>query len=71
MLAYNTGLRIVIILLPPSEGGPMSSYDWKGWINYFNDLKSRHPFSFSGFAIDDFNWISTRMTQSFVETLTL
>jgi hypothetical protein len=63
--ADNTGLRIVIILLPPSEGGPMSSYDWKGWINYFNDLKSRHPSSFSGFAIDDFNWISTRNDTKF------
>ena len=63
--ADNTGLRIVIILLPPSEGGPMSSYDWKGWINYFNDLKSRHPFSFSGFAIDDFNWIGTRNDTKF------
>ena len=58
--ADNTELKIVIILLPPSEGGPRSSYDWKGWISYFNDLKSRHPSSFTGFAIDDFNWISTR-----------
>jgi hypothetical protein len=63
--ADNMGLKIVIILLPPSEGGPMSSYDWKGWINYFNDLKSRHPSSFSGFAIDDFNWISTRNDTKF------
>ena len=63
--ADNTGLKTVIILLPPSEGGPMSSYDWKGWINYFNDLKSRHPSSFSGFAIDDFNWISTRNDTKF------
>jgi hypothetical protein len=63
--ADNTGLKIVIILLPPSEGGPMSSYDWKGWINYFNDLKSRHPSSFSGFTIDDFNWISTRNDTKF------
>src|SRR5918997_6340948 len=58
--ADNTELKIVIILLPPSEGGPGSSYDWKGWVSYFNDLKTRHPSSFSGFAIDDFNWISTR-----------
>src|SRR5215213_2296595 len=63
--ADNTGLKIVIILLPPSEGGPTSSYDWKGWINYFNDLKSRHPSSFNGFAIDDFNWISTRNDTKF------
>ncbi|HKG70771.1 MAG TPA: hypothetical protein VKA87_02675 [Nitrososphaeraceae archaeon] len=61
----NTGLKIVIILLPPSEGGPRSSYDWKGWVNYFNDLKTRHPSSFSGFAIDDFNWISTRNDTKF------
>jgi len=63
--ADNTELRIVVILLPPSEGGPRSSYDWKGWINYFNNLKSRHPSSFSGFAIDDFNWISTRNDTKF------
>ena len=63
--ADNTELKIVIILLPPSEGGPGSSYDWKGWINYFNDLKTRHPSSFSGFAIDDFNWISTRNDTKF------
>jgi hypothetical protein len=58
-------LKIVVILLPPSEGGPRSSYDWKGWINYFNDLKTRHPSSFSGFVIDDFNWISTRNDTKF------
>ncbi|MDQ3883042.1 MAG: hypothetical protein M3243_03210 [Thermoproteota archaeon] len=63
--ADNTELRIIVILLPPSEGGPRSSYDWKGWINYFNNLKSRHPSSFSGFAIDDFNWISTRNDTKF------
>jgi hypothetical protein len=63
--ADNTELKIVIILLPPSEGGPMSSYDWKGWISYFNDLKTKHPSSFSGFAIDDFNWISTRNDTKF------
>ena len=63
--ADNTELKIVVILLPPSEGGPRSSYDWKGWINYFNDLKTRHPLSFSGFVIDDFNWISTRNDTKF------
>jgi hypothetical protein len=63
--ADNTELKIIIILLPPSEGGPMSSYDWKGWISYFNDLKTRHPSSFSGFTIDDFNWISTRNDTKF------
>ena len=64
-IADNTELKIVIILLPPSEGGPRSSYDWKGWVSYFNDLKTRHPSSFSGFAIDDFNWISTRNDTKF------
>ncbi len=63
--ADNTELKIVIILLPPSEGGARTSYDWKGWINYFNDLKTRHPSSFSGFTIDDFNWISTKNDTKF------
>ena len=58
--ADSTELKIIIILLPPSEGGPKNSYDWKGWIHYFNHLKAKHPSSFDGFAIDDFNWISTR-----------
>ena len=63
--ADKMGLKIVIILLPPSEGGATSSYDWKGWISYFNDLKGRHPSSFTGFTIDDFNWISTRNDTKF------
>ncbi|HEX2106936.1 MAG TPA: hypothetical protein VHF28_04315 [Nitrososphaera sp.] len=63
--ADNTGLKIIIILLPPSEGGAATSYDWKGWIRYFNDLKGRHPLSFTGFTIDDFNWISTRNDTKF------
>lgn len=63
--ADNTGMKIVIILLPPSEGGVTTSYDWKGWISYFNDLKARHPSSFTGFTIDDFNWISTRNDTKF------
>jgi hypothetical protein len=63
--ADNTGLKIVIILLPPSEGGATTSYDWKGWVRYFNDLKERHPSSFTGFTIDDFNWISTRNDTKF------
>jgi hypothetical protein len=60
----ETELQVVVILLPPSEGGEISSYDWEGWINYFNDLKKRHA-SFNGFAIDDFNWISTRKDTMF------
>jgi hypothetical protein len=63
--ADYTELKIIVILLPPSEGGPLTNYDWKGWINYFNVLKARHASSFSGFAIDDFNWISTRNDTKF------
>jgi hypothetical protein len=58
--ADGHNLKVVIILLPPSEGGPQGNYDWKGWIGYFNSLKERHPNSFEGFTIDDFNWISTK-----------
>ena len=58
-------LKIIIILLPPSEGGPNGNYDWKGWIDYFNSLKQSHPHSFEGFTIDDFNWISTRNDTKF------
>ena len=57
--ADKTHLKILIILLPPSEGGPDGNYDWDGWIDLFNDLKDKHR-SFKGFTIDDFNWISTR-----------
>ena len=59
--ADNTNnLKIIIILLPPSESGNYgaysnANYDWKGWIVYFNSLKKIHPSSFLGFAIDDFN----------------
>jgi hypothetical protein len=53
-------LKIIVIVLPPSEGGPNGNYDWEGWIEYFNSLKKRYPNSFEGFTIDDFNWISTR-----------
>jgi hypothetical protein len=61
----DNDLKIIIILLPPSEGGPDGNYDWKGWIEYFNSLKQRHPNSFEGFTIDDFNWISTRNDTKF------
>jgi hypothetical protein len=60
----KTDLKILIILLPPSEGGPDGNYDWDGWIDYFNDLKDEHR-SFKGFTIDDFNWISTRSDTKF------
>ena len=52
-LTDATDLKIFIILLPPSEGGTHASYDWEGWIQYFNSLKEKHP-SFLGFAVDDF-----------------
>lgn len=58
--ANKTDLKIIIILLPPSEGGSDTSYDWRGWIKYFNSLEKKYPRSFEGFTIDDFNWISTR-----------
>ena len=61
----DNDLKIMIILLPPSEGGLDGNYDWKGWIEYFNSLKQRHPNSFEGFTIDDFNWISTRNDTKF------
>ena len=63
--ANKTNLKIIIILLPPSEGGPDTSYDWKGWIKYFNSLEKKYPKPFEGFTIDDFNWISTRTETKF------
>ena len=56
----DLNLKTIIIVLPPSEGGPDGNYNWKGWIKYFNSLKQKHSDSFEGFTIDDFNWISTR-----------
>jgi hypothetical protein len=58
--AQETNLKIIIILLPPSEGDSNTNYDWKGWIKYFNSLEKKYPKSFEGFTIDDFNWKSTR-----------
>jgi hypothetical protein len=63
--ANKTNLKIIIILLPPSEGRPSTSYDWNGWIKYFNSLEKKYPRSFEGFTIDDFNWISTRSDTKF------
>ena len=63
--AENTNLKIIIILLPPSEGNQDTSYDWKGWIKYFNSLEKKYPKSFEGFTIDDFNWISTKEDTKF------
>ena len=63
--ANKTNLKIIIILLPPSEGGSDTSYDWHGWIRYFNSLEKKYPSSFEGFTIDDFNWISTKTNTKF------
>jgi hypothetical protein len=51
----GTSMKVIIILLPPREGGKHGNYDWKGWIRYFNSLKRIHK-SFDGFAIDDFTY---------------
>src|SRR5205085_9009686 len=60
----RTPLKVIIIIVPPSEGGSKGNYDWMGWIRYFNSLKIKHP-SFDGFSIDDFNWISSRKDTKF------
>jgi hypothetical protein len=60
----RTRLKVIIIIVPPSEGGATGNYDWMGWIRYFNSLKIEHP-SFDGFSIDDFNWISSRKDTKF------
>src|SRR5919202_5222181 len=53
--ANATKLKIIIILLPPSEAGPKGNFDWSGWIEYLNFLKTKYPSSLDGFVIDDFN----------------
>ena len=53
--ADGTKLRIIIILLPPSEAGRKGNFDWNGWIEYLNSLKAKYPTSLDGFVIDDFN----------------
>jgi hypothetical protein len=53
--ADGTGMKIIVILLPPSEAGSEGNYDWEGWINFLNSLKQEHS-SLDGFVIDDFNW---------------
>jgi hypothetical protein len=53
--ADGTKLKIMIILLPPSEAGPNGNFDWNGWIEYLNLLKTKYPSSLDGFVIDDFN----------------
>jgi hypothetical protein len=53
--ADGTKLKIIIILLPPSEAGPKGNFNWNGWIEYLNFLKTKYPSSLDGFVIDDFN----------------
>jgi hypothetical protein len=53
--ADGTGMKIMVILLPPSEAGSEGNYDWEGWIDFLNSLKQEHS-SLDGFVIDDFNW---------------
>lgn len=61
--ADSTPLKIIVLLMPPSESGPKGNFDWRGWIKYFNALKNSHS-SFDGFAIDDFNWINSRSSHN-------
>jgi hypothetical protein len=53
--ADGTGMKMIGLLLPPSEAGTGGNYDWEGWVDYLNPLKAKHS-SFDGFVIDDFNW---------------
>ncbi|MFL6385185.1 MAG: PDZ domain-containing protein [Nitrososphaeraceae archaeon] len=53
--ANGTKLKIIIILLPPSEAGPKGNFNWNSWIEYLNFLKTKYPSSLDGFVIDDFN----------------
>jgi hypothetical protein len=56
--ADGTKMKIIIILLPPSEAGHKGNFDWNGWIEYLNSLKIKHPSSLDGFVIDDFNFFN-------------
>jgi hypothetical protein len=53
--ADGTRMKMVGILLPPSEAGSGGNYDWEGGVDYLNSLKVRHS-SLDGFVVDDFNW---------------
>ena len=53
--ANGTKLKIIIILLPPSEAGAKGNFNWNGWIKYLNSLKTKYTSSLDGFVIDDFN----------------
>jgi PDZ domain len=62
--AIGTKLKIIIILLPPSEVGHKGNFDWNGWINYLNSLKTKYPSSLDGFVIDDFNLFNSNVHAS-------
>ncbi|MFL6356086.1 MAG: hypothetical protein ACJ71C_05960, partial [Nitrososphaeraceae archaeon] len=49
--ANGTKLKIIIILLPPSEAGPKGNFNWNSWIEYLNFLKTKYPSSLDGFVI--------------------
>jgi len=51
----GTKLKIIIILLPPSEVRAKGNFNWNAWIKYLNSLKTKYPSSLDGFVIDDFN----------------
>jgi hypothetical protein len=53
--ADGTGMKMIVILIPPSEAGSGGNYNWEGWIDYLNSLKEKHS-SLDGFVLDDFNW---------------
>jgi PDZ domain len=65
--ANGTKLKIIIILLPPSEAGPNGNFNWNGWIDYLNFLKTKYPSSLDGFVIDDFNLFNNSVHASKVK----
>jgi hypothetical protein len=64
--ANGTKLKI-IILLPPSEAGPNGNFNWNGWIDYLNFLKTKYSSSLDGFVIDDFNLFNNSVHASKVK----
>lgn len=61
--ADGTGMKMIGILLPPSEAGSGGNYDWEGWVDYLNSLKGRHS-SLDGFVLDDFNWYGPEIQEN-------
>jgi hypothetical protein len=61
--ADGTGMKMIGILLPPSEAGSDGNYDWEGWVDYLNSLKGRHS-SLDGFVLDDFNWYGPEIQEN-------